>query len=167
MTQLGVDQMKNKEKTATVTHLMCREIQAPIVSALIKGFAKEFGTEKTHALAKEIICQDAVSAGKTLAEKYSGNTLNELLKVVKEVWSKDGTMEIENISLNQTCLQFNVTRCGYAEMYERMGIKELGVLLSCGRDFSFMEGFNPQIELIRTKTIMEGDNICDFCYQTK
>ena len=60
--------MKHKEKIATVTHLMCREIQAPIASALIKGFAKEFGTEKTHALAKKIICQDAVLSGKTLAK---------------------------------------------------------------------------------------------------
>ena len=159
--------MKNKEKTGSVTHLMCREIQAPIASALIKGFAKEFGTEKTHALAKKIICQDAVLSGKTLAEKYSGNSLNELLKVVQEVWSKDGTMEIENINIDQASLQFDVTRCGYAEMYERLGIKDLGVILSCGRDFAFMEGFNPEIELVRTKTIMEGDDICNFCYQTK
>lgn len=159
--------MKNKEQMATVTHLMCREIQAPIASALIKGFAKEFGTEKTHALAKKIISQDAVSSGKTLAEKYSGNSLNELLKVVQEVWSKDGTMEIENVNLDQASLQFDVTRCGYAEMYERLGIKDLGVILSCGRDFAFMEGFNPEIELVRTKTIMEGDDICNFCYQTK
>ena len=159
--------MKNKEKPGSVTHLMCREIQAPIVSALIKGFAKEFGTEKTHALAHKIICKDAVSSGKTLAEKYSGNSLNELLKVVEEIWAKDDTMEVKNLRLDQTSLQFDVTRCGYAEMYERLGIRELGVILSCSRDFAFMDGFNPQIELVRTKTIMEGDDICDFCYKLK
>ena len=159
--------MENKEKPGSVTHLMCREIQAPIISELIKGFAKEFGTEETYALAHKIICKDAAFSGKTLAEKYSGNSLNELLKVVQEVWAKDGTMDIKHLSLGQTSLQFDVTRCGYAEMYERLGIRELGVILSCSRDFAFMDGFNPQIELVRTKTIMEGDNICDFCYKRK
>jgi hypothetical protein len=159
--------MRNKERTVSVTHLMCREIQAPIVSALIKGFSEEFGTEKTQALAKEIICRDAILSGKTLAEKYSGNSLNELLKIVEEVWAKDGTMEIKNLSLSQDSLKFDVTRCGYAEMYERLGIKELGSLLSCCRDFAFMDGFNPELKLVRTKTIMESDDICDFCYKSK
>ena len=159
--------MEKSERKAAITHLMCREIQAPIVSALIKGFAKEFGPEKTYSVAEKIICKDAVSAGKKLSEKYSGNSLNELLKIVEEVWAKDDTMEIKNLRLGPTCLQFDVTRCGYAEMYERLGIKELGSILSCCRDFAFMDGFNPEIQLVRTKTIMEGDDICDFCYKTK
>ena len=159
--------MVNKKKNVSVTHLMRREIQAPIVSALIKGFAEEFGIEKTHALAKKIICKDALASGKTLSEKYSGNSLNELLKIVEEVWAKDDTMEIKNLSLSENALKFDVTRCGYAEMYEQLGIRELGYLLSCCRDFAFMDGFNPELELVRTKTIMEGDDICDFCYKRK
>ena len=159
--------MEDKEKTPEVTHLMCREIQAPIVSALIEGFAKEFGTDKTYALAKEIICKDAFLSGETLAGKYSGNSLNDLLKVVKEVWAKDGTLEIKNLNLSENSLKFDVTRCGYAEMYERLGIKKLGVLLSCCRDFAFVDGFNPELRIVRTKTIMEGNDICDFCYVLK
>ncbi len=157
--------MDNKEAATTITHLMCREIQAPIVSALIKGFAEEFGTAKTHALAKQIICKDAVSSGAILAEKYLGNSLKELLKIVEDVWAKDGTLEIKNLSLSETSLQFDVTRCEYAEMYDKLGIKELGSLLSCCRDYAFVNGFNPQIQLVRTKTIMDGDDICDFSYK--
>jgi hypothetical protein len=52
-------------------------------------------------------------------------------------------------------------------MYEEMGIKELGFILSCSRDFPFMEGFNPEIELRRTKTIMEGAECCDFRYKKR
>ena len=159
--------MEEKEKIYEATHLMCREIQAPIVSALIERFSEEFGVEKTQALAKKIICKDAVLSGKTLAEKYSGNSLNELLKIVEEVWAKDGTLEITNLALEKDCLKFDVTRCRYAEMYDRLGIKKLGSLLSCCRDFAFMDGFNPGLRLVRTKTIMDGDDICDFCYLPK
>ena len=156
-----------KEETFELSHLIRREIQTPIVSALIEGFAKEIGTDKTKALAKEIICKDAFLSGKTLAQKYSGNSLQDLWKIVKDIWAKDGTMEIENLTLSEKCLKFDVTRCCYAEMYESMGCKKLGNLLSCCRDFAFIEGFNRKFKLVRTKTIMQGNDICDFCYISK
>ena len=159
--------MDTKESITEISHLLCREIQAPIVSALIKGFAREIGYNEALVIAKEVIREDAVLSGKSLAEKYSGNSLEDLLKIVEEVWAKDETMEIENIKINENELQFDVTYCGYAEMYERLGIKELGCLLSCSRDFPFMDGFNPEMELIRTKTIMEGAKYCDFRYRKK
>jgi len=159
--------MEKKESIDEISHILCREIQAPLVSALIKRFAKEIGDNKAFAIAKEVICEDAVLSGKSLAEKFSGNSLEDLLKIVKEIWAKDGTMEIKNIRLNENTLFFDVTYCGYAKMYERLGIKEQGFLLSCCRDFALMDGFNPEIELIRTKTIMEGADMCDFRYRKK
>jgi len=159
--------MDKKESRAEISHLLCREIQAPLVSALIKGFAREIGDSKAFSIAKKIICEDAVLSGKSLAENYSGCSLEALLKIVEEVWAEDGTLEIKNIRLNEDTLCFDVTYCGYAKMYERLGIKDLGSLLSCCRDFTFMDGFNPEIELIRTKTIMEGADICDFRYKKK
>ena len=54
------------------------------------------------------------------------------------------------------------TRCRYAEMYRSLGIAEVGALLSCNRDFSLVEGFNPDIALTRTQTIMQGASHCDF-----
>ena len=35
-------------------------------------------------------------------------------------------------------------------------------LNSCNRDFSLIEGFNPDIELTHTRTTMEGASHCDF-----
>lgn len=161
----GDKTMSKQEKKTKITHLEKREIQAPLVASLVKRFAEEFGEEKTHELAKKIICEDAVQAGKDLAAHYSGNSLADLLKIVEEVWAGDGIMEIKNVELKQDSLQFDVTRCGYADMYERLRIKELGTVLSCCRDFAFMDGFNPGIRLERTKTIMEGDELCNFRYR--
>lgn len=159
--------MNENDDSTRLNHLMRREIQAPIVSALINGFAEKFGAKKTQALAKEIICKDAVQSGRHLAAEYGGNSLNELLKIVEQVWAADDTMLIENLTLDETGLRFDVVRCGYADMYERLGMKELGALLSCCRDHAFLDGFNPELRLIRTKTIMDGDEICDFCYEPK
>ena len=62
---------------------------------------------------------------------------------------------------------FNVTRCRYAELYRGLGIPELGAVLSCNRDFSLIEGFNSQVTLTRTQTIMEGAPFCDFRFTRK
>ena len=36
--------------------------------------------------------------------------------------------------------EFNVTRCRFAEMYRRLGLADLGPILSCGRDAAMVEG---------------------------
>ncbi len=153
-----------KEKEMNITHLKRREIQAPIVSSLIKRFAKEVGADKTMEITKHIIREDAILSGKNLAEEYKGNSIVELSKILKEVWAKDDALEIKMVKESEKELFFNVTYCGYAEIYEKLGIKELGCVLSCIRDFYFLEGFNPRITLKRTKTIMEGAEYCDFRY---
>jgi len=147
-----------------VSHLKRREIQAPIVVSLIKGFAREIGHDKAIEVAAEVIREDAKISGRKMAEKYGGNTLVELARVVREVWCQDNAMVINVLEETDRNLNFDVTRCGYAESYEKMGVKEFGVCLSCSRDEPFTEGFNPQIKLKRIQTIMEGASYCDFRY---
>jgi hypothetical protein len=152
------------EKKDTITHLKCREIQAPIVASIINGFAGELGYAKALEIVKKVVSEDAILSGKALAEKYSGNSVAELSRIVKEVWGQDGAIKIKKIKETENELFFDVTHCGYVEIYEKLEIKELGFTLSCSRDFPFMEGFNPEIKLTRTKTIMEGADCCDFRY---
>jgi hypothetical protein len=49
-------------------------------------------------------------------------------------------------------------------MYRLLGIPELGALLSCNRDWALIQGFNPDVHLERTQTIMQGASFCDFRY---
>lgn len=147
-----------------ISHLRCREMQAPIVVALINGFARHMGHDKAIEVATEIIKADAVNAGREMAERYGGNTMVELASIVREVWSRDNAMAISVLEETEKNFYFNVTRCGYAEVYEKLGMKEFGVCLSCSRDEPFIEGFNSQIKLNRSQTIMEGEAYCDFRY---
>jgi hypothetical protein len=49
-------------------------------------------------------------------------------------------------------------------MYRSLGMAELGAVLSCNRDYSLVEGFNPEIQLERKQTIMQGASCCTFRY---
>ena len=47
----------------------------------------------------------------------------------------------------------------------RLGLADLGGLLSCNRDAAMIDGFNPGIAFRRTRTIMAGATHCDFRYR--
>ena len=79
----------------------------------------------------------------------------------------DDALHIEVLEQSEQAFSFNVTRCRYAEMYQALGIPELGALLSCNRDAALIQGFNLQVELTRTQTILQGAPSCDFRYVFK
>ncbi|HEX7629014.1 MAG TPA: L-2-amino-thiazoline-4-carboxylic acid hydrolase [Candidatus Methylomirabilis sp.] len=141
-----------------------REIEARILAPLIGAFSAEFGRDRVLEIARGVIVQIAREQGRSLAEQMGGNGLAHFVKS-KENWVKGDALSIEVRQVSETAYDFDVTRCRYAEMYRALGIPELGAVLSCGRDFALGEGFNPDLKLTRTQTIMEGAPCCDFRYR--
>jgi hypothetical protein len=56
---------------------------------------------------------------------------------------------------------------GSGAPYRSLGIEELGSILSCGRDASFIEGFNGEVALERKHTILQGSSACDFRFSKR
>lgn len=140
-----------------------REIEARIVTPLIERLGDEFGHDRVTALAREVVVGVAQGQGSELAAAVGGNDLAAFMAGT-ENWTKGGALEIEVVEEGDDVYAFNVTRCRYAEMYRSLGIPELGALFSCDRDATMIEGFNPNITLERTQTIMGGASHCDFRY---
>jgi predicted hydrocarbon binding protein len=143
-----------------------REIEARILAPLLEALGDEFGRQRVLEVAREVIVEIAHQQGTQLAEGMGGSTLAHFAESM-EAWKKGEAIEIEVLEQSDQVFAFNVTRCRYAEMYAQLGIPELGALLSCNRDFALIEGFNPQVTLTRTQTIMEGATHCDFRFRLK
>jgi hypothetical protein len=141
-----------------------REIEARMIAPLIEAFGAKFGREPVLELVKGVIIQIAREQGKALANHTGANTLSQFVKSQAD-WKKGDALTIEILRVSGTAYDFDVTRCRYAEMYRALGIPELGAILSCGRDFALGDGFNPDLKLTRTETIMEGAPRCDFRYR--
>jgi hypothetical protein len=118
------------------------------------------------AIARQVIVQIATQQGAQLATQAGGCSLEHFSRSL-EAWKKDDAMLIDVLEENESRFFFNVRRCRYAELYQALGIPELGQILSCNRDYALIEGFNPKVELQRTQTIMGGAPFCDFRYQLK
>jgi predicted ArsR family transcriptional regulator len=141
--------------------LIRREIEARIAGPLIKEFITELGHDKTLSAVNRVIRSLARESGVRLAKQMGGNSLADFAKGLS-AWAADDAYEMELLELSDSKYFFNIKRCRYADMYKELGMAELGVVLSCSRDFELVKGFNPRMKLIRTKTIMEGHNCCDF-----
>jgi L-2-amino-thiazoline-4-carboxylic acid hydrolase len=138
-----------------------REIEANIVGPLIQAVRAELGEEKTLALLRGVIAELARQSGADLARQLGETTLQAFASSLGR-WCEGGALEIDMLEQSPERLSFDVTRCRYAEMYRALGLADLGPSLSCQRDFSLVEGFNPAIQLTRTQTIMQGATHCDF-----
>lgn len=141
--------------------LQQREIEARIVGPIIRAVCDELGEEKTLALLRRVISELARESGAELAARLGDATL-EAFSGSLDRWREGGALEFEMLERTAGRLSFNVTRCRYAEMYRALGLADLGSSLSCQRDFSLVEGFNPAIQLSRTQTLMEGAAFCNF-----
>jgi L-2-amino-thiazoline-4-carboxylic acid hydrolase len=149
-----------------VSLLQRRAIEARVLGPLIRGFANELGTPKTLEIVRRVIVELARESGNDLAQSLGESTLEAFASAL-DIWKEGGALEIEMLSATSDQLDFNVTRCRFAEMYRSLGLADLGSSLSCQRDFALVEGFNPEIGLTRTQTIMEGASHCDFRFRRR
>ena len=145
-----------------ITILEQRRIEAGIVKPIYDVLVQELGTERARALIGEAIRRAARQAGETLSEEFGGATTLLTFARVLDRWKEGDAYEMEVLAETDRQFDFNIRRCGYAEMYKKMGLGEIGHLLSCQRDGALCEGYDPKIKMTRTQTIMQGGTHCDF-----
>ncbi|MCG8546020.1 MAG: L-2-amino-thiazoline-4-carboxylic acid hydrolase [Alphaproteobacteria bacterium] len=167
MTTKNPDSRKDPQPDeAPISHLQRRRIESRVLLPFIEGCRRKFGDEATRELVTETIRELAVTDGAHWAETY-GNDMESLGTVARDVWAGGGSLDIDVLDSGGDHLDFNVTRCRYAEFWRELGMPELGSLIHCNRDFAMVDGFNPDIELTRTQTVMGGASHCDFRFRRK
>jgi hypothetical protein len=149
-----------------ISHLQRRKIESGVLIPFIEACRARFGDAATRELVIATIRTLAAEDGARWAGTY-GTSVASLKNVVEKVWAGGGSLEVEMAGSDEERLDFNVTRCRYAEFYQSLGLAELGYLVHCNRDFAMIAGFNPEVELTRTRTIMEGGANCDFRFRKK
>ena len=158
--------MPEDDLNAKLGVLIRREVEARILIPVINALGDAFGRDEVLAIVRDTIVRIAREQGAALSQQMGGNSLKNFVDSLA-YWTRDKALEIDVIEESDEVLSFNVTRCRYAELYESLGIREIGTSFSCTRDFALIEGFNPDISLKRTQTIMEGAPHCDFRYRLK
>lgn len=147
---------------APISPVEKRRIEADIVKQIYDEMAATYGKTSALNLIRKVITKTSIEEGAQYAREASCDPTPEFYLALMMDWATDGTLEIVPVSASSDHAHFQVRRCLYAEMYQLNGLTELGQILSCGRDGTVCSGYNPNITLERTQTIMEGADYCDF-----
>ncbi|PZW45964.1 L-2-amino-thiazoline-4-carboxylic acid hydrolase-like protein [Humitalea rosea] len=159
--------MSSTTPDAPMGILQRRRIEAEIIKPIYEEMKAAFGEEAAQGVIERAVKAAAIEAGRQFAAAAPGGPSIENFAAIQPLWTREDALRIEPIAQDAETLDFNVTRCRYAELYHSMGLGEIGHLLSCNRDGTFIEGYDPRIEMTRTKTIMKGASHCDFRYRMR
>ena len=144
-----------------------RRLEANILKHVYHVLLERLGRDQAREMIDQIVRQAAVAQGEAFAKALGRTpTLQDFAEILPN-WTREDALRIDTLHASAERLDFNVTRCRYAEMYRDMELGDLGPLLSCNRDGSFCTGYNPAITLTRTQTLMQGATHCDFRYRLK
>jgi hypothetical protein len=134
-------------------------VQAQI--PLVRAMEAALGKARAHELVRAALDSSnrAIVAQRgslldipTLAEEFAG-------------FGEGVRYEFDTLEKTDTVLRNQVNHCDYAEFMEQIGARDLGQLLICDGDFAMADELG--LKLDRTKTCMNGDGRCDFCYHVK
>jgi hypothetical protein len=143
-----------------------RSLQAQVIGAIYGEMLAQVGEEKAVAILDAAIRKAAIAEGREFAEREPGG-ITSMASFIKlyELWTADDALEMKVIRADEERFDFDIVRCRYAETYREMALGKIGHLLSCNRDGTFCQGYDPNISLERKQTIMEGASCCTFRYR--
>jgi L-2-amino-thiazoline-4-carboxylic acid hydrolase-like protein len=143
-----------------------RRLQAQVIGPIYAEMVSAIGEEKASAILDTAIRKAAIAEGKEFARRAPRGitSMADFIRLY-ELWTADGALEMKVLEATDEKFDFDITRCRYADTYREMGLGKIGHLMSCNRDGTFCQGYDPNISLERKQTIMEGASCCTFRYR--
>jgi hypothetical protein len=151
--------------TLSISVLQQAKIQAQVLVPLVKALQAELGEARANALVRKALRDTYRRYGEEFWRAKNDKNLGKTVASAFATYARDEALDYEIIEQSQDAFAMDVTGCRYAEFYKELGEPELGFLLVCSADFDTAAGFDPDIRLTRTQTIMQGASHCDFRYR--
>lgn len=141
-----------------------RRIEAEILKHVYDVLTESHGKDQAMKTVGDAVRQSSIEQAQRFAAQSPEPTSLQSFIELSALWEAEDALKIEVREKTEDTYAFDVVRCRYAQMYHDMGLGEIGHLLSCQRDGTFCEGYDPRLKFQRTQTIMQGASHCDFRY---
>lgn len=148
----------------TISMLERRRIEAMLLRHVYETLKAIHGTDVAAKVVGDSVKRASIEQGAQMRQEDGNRTSLQSFIDRQELWTRGNALAIDVKEQSAEKFAFHVTRCEYARMYREMGLGEIGHLLSCQRDGTFCEGYDPSLKLKRTQTLMQGASHCDFEY---
>ena len=132
---------------------------------LVRELEQTIGKEKAHEIVVRTAEKLAVEGIKKGIEEEPVNSFEDFIRgrSSRGPISSHATSE-ELLEATSNTLVFNMTECLWAKTWKELNASDIGYLWNCKPDFAVVQAIHPRLKLKRTKTLMQGDDCCDFTY---
>ncbi|MFO7791418.1 MAG: L-2-amino-thiazoline-4-carboxylic acid hydrolase [Candidatus Saliniplasma sp.] len=128
---------------------------------------EEVGREEALKRISKFSDEKSVENRKRIIESKDIQNFEDFKKVYKEELSSPPLKDCLSYEVKKdsdTRFKFDVHRCLWAEIFKQLDASDIGYEVSCKPDLEVAPIYHPNVELKRTKTLMQGDDHCDFEY---
>ena len=133
--------------------------------AFTKTVMDELGEEKGKGLVKKAIRLYGEMVGKKVREKTLAKGLPTLSENFQDDLPALGWASREKVIVDGE-KRARVHTCYLAEAWKELGVPEIGRLY-CFVDQAKYEAYNPELECVHTKNVLDGDPYCELAVRTK
>ncbi len=131
---------------------------------LLNALKEKFG-ENVVDVVEQVECQKALHAWQNIASQYTDHSIEALIQLLWEPLRSKG-FEF-TLKKNHEGVQMYCTKCPIYDLAKELDALEWMYHHTCLADPYIAEGFNPNIGLKRSMTLMQGDACCDHFYYYK
>lgn len=131
---------------------------------LAQAVQKEMGDDEAMRFLRAYTRNRWLAYGKTQAEKAPNTSLRQYTEQFRNVDNYKNTLRMKVVEDTDQAFELAVSECLWASTFIEAGAADLGYALVCYGDYAWAEGFNPKIKLVRDKTLMEGQSLCNHRY---
>lgn len=129
---------------------------------LAKQMAVRMGQDQFMEVLREAGMESGREAGAALAASSPNNdlaTFAENLRTPPPLY--EGALTFEIVEDSPNAFEVRVSECLWARTFQEADAADIGYACICHPDYTYAEGFNPSMKMIRTKTLMQGHDCCN------
>ncbi len=131
---------------------------------MMKNLAKEIGKDEFIETLKRVSTELGKQQGQNLAKSLGKNDLATLAALIKENELYKYMEHVETCEIvedTEKAFAANTTECLYAKTFREADAADIGYAAFCHGDYAWTSAFNPEMKMIRTKTLMQGHDYCN------
>jgi hypothetical protein len=149
-----------------VFHFAYRGGFIPIAKKMMESMGREVFLDLLASAASEAASEGVSEAMRELAAAEPDQTpRNDLSTFADSMRNLDPfsqhVLSLEIVEDSDDAFGVKVTECLWAKTFRESDASEIGYAALCHGDHAAAEAFNSRLKLIRSKTLMQGDDCCD------
>jgi len=128
----------------------------------LKTTEKEIGKEKLIEILKIVSSEGGKKSGQNLAQSLGKNDMISWATALKDYEFYNNILSYEIIEETTKAFEIKYTECLFAKTFREADASDIGYAAVCHTDYAFTSAYNPVMKLNRTKTLMQGNDCCNF-----